>query len=114
MNTRPPKWVHTELQRALTRFYMFQAATLDEAFGIEKRAKDARGIARLKRRSEKTSKVMDLVLKAKRDNKALDRDLFETIAGELGINKNEAAALWKESQRIFPIPLKRKPPKHKR
>jgi hypothetical protein len=109
MTTRPPNWVTFEIQEALTRFYTYQAATLDEAFGIEKRAQDNRGIVKKRRAGEKMFRVWNLVLLATKEDddkrapknkvsryekklrpdgtrRALDNELFEDIAELLGIN----------------------------
>jgi hypothetical protein len=83
--------------------------TLDEAFGIEKRAQDNRGIAKKHRETEKMCRVWNLVLLATKEDdakrapknkvsryekklrpdgtrRALDNELFEDIAEPLGIN----------------------------
>jgi len=113
MDTPPPDWVRVRVNEALMRYWMFEAVTLDAAFGV-KRSKDKRTLEHGRERVTHVEKVTFAVLKAHRRGSSLNDALFQRIGTRLGLSRSRVIEYWNEGKRLFGPLVERKRPSRRR
>lgn len=94
-----PEWVRAGAYAALNRYRRYEAATLDEAFGV-KRSQDPRSIASKRRAYKIASKVcIHIFTQSRVFGKSLNEEFFEEVGKKFGISKTRVKEYWRKTKR---------------
>lgn len=89
-----PEWVLSYFNSSLTRFWRYEAVSLDEAFGVA-RSKDPRSIAAGKRSVKLIGEVTQHIWAEQTAGKKLNEDFFEQVGEKFFIGKTMVKKYWR-------------------
>jgi len=97
-----PDWVVEAFAKAMNKWYSMRAKTLDEAFSVK--FPKGKHLAAAKKQRKLKFAVYHEVMKAKRQQRAVDEKLYEEIGKKLGLGKTRVGDYYRAARYVVERP----------